>query len=72
MAVRKVCMHMGCRASPRCHHPWYFDVMHNPKAVADARRRIRHRPRRHGADHVERDGGEGMGAEVPVGNRRRT
>ena len=22
MAVRKVCRHMGCRASPRCHHPW--------------------------------------------------
>lgn len=31
MAVRKVCRHMGCRASPRCHHPWYFDVMHNRK-----------------------------------------
>jgi hypothetical protein len=29
MAVRKVCRHMGCRASPRCHHRWYFDVMHN-------------------------------------------
>ena len=22
---------MGCRASPRCQHPWYFDVMHNRK-----------------------------------------
>jgi hypothetical protein len=31
MTVRKVCRHMGCRASPRCHHPWYFDVMHNRK-----------------------------------------
>jgi len=31
MAVRKVCRHMGCRASPRCPHPWYFDVMHNRK-----------------------------------------
>ena len=31
MAVRKVCRHMGCRGSPRCHHPWYFDVMHNGK-----------------------------------------
>ena len=31
MAVRKVCRHMGCRASPRCHHPWYVDVMHNGK-----------------------------------------
>jgi hypothetical protein len=31
MAVRKVCRHMGCRASPRCHHPWYFDVMRNRK-----------------------------------------
>lgn len=29
MAVRKICRQKGCRASPRCEHPWYFDVMHN-------------------------------------------
>ena len=29
MPVRKICGEKGCRASPRCAHPWYFDVMHN-------------------------------------------
>lgn len=29
MAVRKICKQKGCRASPRCDHPWWFDVMHN-------------------------------------------
>ncbi len=28
MAVRKICRQKGCRASPRCKHPWWFDVMH--------------------------------------------
>jgi integrase len=28
MAVRKICTQKGCRASPRCGHPWWFDVMH--------------------------------------------
>src|SRR5712691_9163610 len=28
MAVRKICRQKGCRASPRCDHPWWFDVMH--------------------------------------------
>jgi len=28
MAVRKICKKSGCRASPRCEHPWWFDVMH--------------------------------------------
>jgi hypothetical protein len=28
MAVRKICKQKGCRASPRCEHPWWFDVMH--------------------------------------------
>lgn len=28
MAVRKICKPKGCRASPRCDHPWWFDVMH--------------------------------------------
>jgi integrase len=28
MAVRKICDQKGCRASPRCAHPWWFDVMH--------------------------------------------
>ena len=28
MAVRKICRQKGCRASPRCSHPWWFDVMH--------------------------------------------
>lgn len=31
MAVRKICRQKGCRASPRCEHPWWFDVMHNSK-----------------------------------------
>jgi integrase len=31
MAVRKICMQKGCRASPRCGHPWWFDVMHQGK-----------------------------------------
>jgi integrase len=28
MAVRKICKQKGCRSSPRCNHPWWFDVMH--------------------------------------------
>jgi integrase len=28
MAVRKRCKQKGCRSSPRCGHPWWFDVMH--------------------------------------------
>jgi hypothetical protein len=31
MAVRKICRSKGCRASPRCEHPWWFDVMHKGK-----------------------------------------
>ena len=31
MAVRKICKQKGCRASPRCSHPWWFDVMHQGK-----------------------------------------
>ncbi len=31
MPVRKICREKGCRASPRCHHPWYLDVMYNRK-----------------------------------------
>ena len=31
MAVRKMCRQKGCRASPRCSHPWWFDVMHAGK-----------------------------------------
>src|SRR2546425_12745835 len=31
MAVRKICKQKGCRASPRCDHPWWFDVMHQGK-----------------------------------------
>jgi hypothetical protein len=29
MAVRKPCRSKGCKASPRCEHPWWLDVMHN-------------------------------------------
>jgi len=29
MAVRKICKQKGCRASPRCDHPWWFDVWHS-------------------------------------------
>ena len=29
MPVRKICKLKGCRASPRCGHPWWFDVMHD-------------------------------------------
>lgn len=28
MPVRKRCKQTGCRSSPRCQHPWWFDVMH--------------------------------------------
>lgn len=28
MPVRKRCKQRGCRSSPRCQHPWWFDVMH--------------------------------------------
>jgi integrase len=28
MAVRKQCRSKGCKASPRCDHPWWLDVMH--------------------------------------------
>jgi integrase len=31
MAVRKICQSKGCRASPRCAHPWWFDVMYEGK-----------------------------------------
>jgi integrase len=31
MAVRKQCKVKGCKASPRCDHPWWFDVMHRGK-----------------------------------------
>ncbi len=31
MAVRKICQQKGCRACPRCEHPWWFDVMHERK-----------------------------------------
>jgi hypothetical protein len=31
MAVRKICKQKGCRASPRCNHPWWFDMMHEGK-----------------------------------------
>src|SRR5437867_4498688 len=31
MAVRKICKQKGCRASPRCNHPWWFDLMHQGK-----------------------------------------
>src|SRR2546426_3739498 len=31
MAVRKQCKAKGCKSSPRCDHPWWFDVMHHGK-----------------------------------------
>src|SRR5947199_10059172 len=31
MAVRKQCGSRGCRASPRCAHPWWLNVMHHGK-----------------------------------------
>ncbi len=31
MPVRKRCKQRGCRSSPRCQHPWWFDVMHQGK-----------------------------------------
>ena len=31
MAVRKQCKAKGCKASPRCEHPWWFDVMYHGK-----------------------------------------
>ena len=31
MAVRKQCKAKGCKRSPRCDHPWWFDLMHRGK-----------------------------------------
>lgn len=31
MAVRKICKPKGCRGSPRCDHPWWFDMMYDGK-----------------------------------------
>lgn len=31
MGVKKICKPKGCRAGPRCEHPWWFDVMHDGK-----------------------------------------
>src|SRR5207237_1923249 len=31
MAVRKPCRSRGCKRSPLCDHPWWFDVMHRGK-----------------------------------------
>lgn len=31
MSVRKICKPKGCRGSPRCDHPWWFDVMYGGK-----------------------------------------
>lgn len=31
MAVRKQCKVKGCKSSPRCEHPWWFDVMYQRK-----------------------------------------
>jgi integrase len=31
MSVRKICKPKGCRGSPRCDHPWWFDVMYEGK-----------------------------------------
>ncbi len=31
MGVRKICKSKGCGTSPRCKHPWWFDVMHKGK-----------------------------------------
>jgi hypothetical protein len=31
MSVRKICRPKGCRGSPRCDHPWWFDVMYGGK-----------------------------------------
>jgi len=28
MAVLKQCKSKGCKSSPRCDHPWWFDVMY--------------------------------------------
>ena len=28
MAVQEICKPKGCRGSPRCEHPWWFDLMH--------------------------------------------
>ena len=33
MTVRKICKPKGCRGSPRCDHPWWFDVMHDGKRL---------------------------------------
>ena len=43
MAVRKICKQKGCRGSPRCDHPWWFDVMHDGKRWRMRGRRLRAR-----------------------------
>ena len=62
----------GCRASPRCDHPWWFDVMHDGKRWRMRVDDFALAARRDRADHVEADGGARLGAEVPGRNRGRT
>lgn len=71
MAVRKICKQKGCRASPRCEHPWWFDVMHEGKRWRMRVDDFALGAWRQGADHVEADGGEGLGAEVHGRNHGR-
>ena len=64
MAVRKICKPKGCRGSPRCEHPWWFDVMHDGRrwrmtvdefAIARGDR----------TGHVEAGRRARVGAEIP-------
>ena len=62
MAVRKICKQKGCRASPRCEHPWWFDVMHQGKRW---RMPVDDFARSHGADHIQANRRSRLGTEVP-------
>ena len=71
MGVRKICKPKGCRASPRCDHPWWFDIMHDGKRwrmPVDDFALVRGAT---GTGHIEADGGTRVGAEVPGRDRGR-
>jgi hypothetical protein len=70
MAVRKQCRAKGCKSSPRCDHPWWFDVMHQGRRVSHAGRCVRAGAWGYAASFVEAGGRESLGAEVHRRARR--
>ena len=71
MAVRKICKHKGCRASPRCDHPWWFDLTHEGRRWRMPVNDFAIPRGATGPVNVEADCGEGLGTEVPRRNRGR-